>query len=331
MANDLMEDTLTSAGDIIRASGIGASEIAAVMGISPFDYPWDIYARKLGIIGRKEQTEAMFWGKKQEPVIAQVFSERTGYPIEWCDKRIWSKKRPWQYASPDAFVIPAPTAPKQILECKTAGLQQAGDWDRDADGEDGVPEYYVAQVEWQMSVCELDLAYIAVLIAGNDFRIYEVPHDPVREEILLEAGENFWSSYLLPKIEPPMGGSDDARKYLRKHFPREREKLRPATVEEIDWLNEYLEVRRLLDAEEARKNELENQITKAIGDNEGLEWRRGKLTWKRTKDRSEVNWEKLANDQLEGFSKQEKAAFIEQYTETVHGHRRIHFHEAKGK
>jgi len=56
-----------------------------------------------------------------------------------------------------------------------------GDWGLDAGDEDGMPDYYLAQVEWQLSVTGLKTAYIAVLIAGNDFRIYKIHHDPVLE------------------------------------------------------------------------------------------------------------------------------------------------------
>lgn len=319
----------TSAQEIIRSSGIGASEIAAVLGISPFGDAWTVYARKMKLVEPQEQTDEMYWGKQLEPVIARVFSERMDLTVEWFDRRFYNKTRPWQYASPDGFIRAETSERKRIavLECKTAGLHQSGEWDRDTGNEDGVPEYYLAQVEWQMSTCGLDLAYIAVLIAGNDFRVYKIPHDPVLEEILLEEGENFWRHHLMTKVEPPIGGSDRARQYLQKRFPRDRETLRPATAAETEWLVEYAELRRLLGHIEARRKELENQITQAIGNAEGLHWARGKFTWKKPKDSSEIKWEELAQSQLVGFSAEEKAAFIEQYTHTIQGSRRIYFRE----
>lgn len=315
---------MQSAAEVIRASGIGASEIAAIVGISPFADRWQIWARKKGLI-ETQQTDEMFWGKQLEPVIARVFSERMGLPVEWCDRQIFSTKRAWQYASPDAFVIIAPCGPKHLLECKTAGLHQSGEWDRDAGNEDGVPDYYVAQVEWQMSTLEIETAYIAVLIAGNDFRVYRINHDPVLEEILVDEGDRFWRHHILADREPPIGASRRAHDYLQRRYPREREKLRPATLEEIALLNEYAQVRAQFEACKSRRDELENQLKNAIGEAEGLTYSRGKFTWKRTKDHVETDWEELAKSQLVGLSEDQKAAFIEEYTHTVPGSRRIYF------
>ena len=320
---------MMSAAEVIHQTGIGASEIAAILGISPFADRWTIYARKHKLIEPEEQSEEMFWGTMLEPVIAQVFSMRMDLPIEWFNKRVYSKTRPWQYASPDALILTTPK--QQVLECKTAGLHSSGEWDRDASDEDGVPDYYAAQVQWQLSTLELEVGYIAVLIAGNDFRVYRIEHDPVLEDILLEEGEEFWRKHIMTKVEPPIGGSERARKYLRKKFPREREKLRPATLDETEWLNQYAELRRLLDQGEDRRKELENQITQAIADHEGLEWQGGKFTWKRTKDRHFVDWRALAEPFMRGFSEDEKKEFIRQYTRTEDGYRRIHFREETAK
>jgi predicted phage-related endonuclease len=271
----------------------------------------------------------MFWGTMLEPVIAQVFSMRMEVPVEWYNQRITSAERPWQYATPDAFILAsAPVAGRiGLLECKTTDLHLSGEWDRNSDGEDGVPEHYLAQVQWQMSVCRLDFAYIAVLIAGNDFRIYRIDHDPVLEDILVEAGETFWRQHILTKVEPPISGSEAARQYLRHRYPREREKLRPATEEEVELLDQYAELRGLLKLGGARRKTMENQITQAIGDHEGLEWDRGKLTWKRTKDRRFVNWEGLAKSQIRTYSEQEQKDFIQEYTLAKPGYRRIHFND----
>lgn len=309
----------------IETMGIGASEIAAVAGLSPHDGPWEIYARKRGLIERPDETEEMRWGKALEGVIAGVFSVRMGLPIKWSDERIWSKKYSWQYASPDAFIL---EPERQILEIKTAGQYRAGEWDRDLANEDGVPEYYVVQVAWQMSVCDLPSAYIAVLIGGNDFRVYRIERDPVLEEILVEEGQTFCEKYLIPGIEPPISGSRQARAYIREHFPREREKLRPATVAETEMLEEYATLRSQLALLMERKSTLENRLTRAIGDHEGLEWAGGKLTWKKARDSSETNWEELAKSQLEGYAADARADLIEEYTHVVHGFRRIYFREA---
>jgi predicted phage-related endonuclease len=149
----------------------------------------------------------------------------------------------------------------------------------------------------------------------------------VLEDILVEAGETFWRQHILAKVEPPISGSEAARQYLRQRYPRQREKLRPATAEETELLDRYAELRGLLKQGAVRRKALENQIAQAIGDNEGLEWERGKFTWKRTKDRRFVNWEGLAKSQIATYSEQDQKDLVKQYTLTKDGYRRIHFND----
>lgn len=316
---------MTSAMEIIHDNDIGASEIAAILGLSPFLGPLDVYGIKKGRIKMKPSAEKE-WGKILQPVVAEQFAKRMGVRVEFWDKPIYSSERAWQRASPDYFVLDQHPQPerKAVLECKTAGLYQAKSWDRNATNEDGVPEDYVAQVQWQMTVTGMKLAFIAVLIGGSDFRIYRIEHDPVLEEILNEEGERFVFQHLYANVEPPLEGARHVREYLQARFPRDREKLRPAKPEEAAWLEEYTALRGELEVLESRKDQLESQIKLAIGDAEGLNWPRGKFTWKRARDGSEINWEALARDQIEGYTEQQKKDLIEQHTRVVHGSRRIH-------
>ena len=316
---------LVSAAEIMHEKAISATEIPAIAGISRFGDEWTVYAKKFGIGEPEPPTEEMIWGIELQPTIARVFGKRMDVPVEWFDRRVWSRTRPWQCCTPDALIL---TDPKQVLECKTTSAHKAGDWDREASDGDGAPDDYVAQVTWQLSTLELDVGWIAVLIGGNDFRTYRIERDPALERILLEAGEDYFLRHVMGGEEPAIGGSDRARNYLRKRYPREREKLRPATLEETEWLGQYAELRGLLHQGEVRRTELENQITLAIGDAEGLEWERGRFTWKRTKDRRFVDWKALAEDQLALHSEEEKKAFRDRYTRIENGYRRIHFSEA---
>jgi predicted phage-related endonuclease len=218
-----------------------------------------------------------------------------------------------------------------LLEVKTAGFHRSGEWSRDSGDEDGVPDHYLAQVQWQLSVTELETAYIAVLIGGTEFLIYKIQHDPELEALLVEEGEQFWREYLVKGVEPPIGGSSLARDYLKQRYPREKEKLRPACSLEIAWLDEYAQLRAELDQRETRREELENQLKQSIGASEGLSWLGGKLTWKRTKDRSATNWEELAQSQLAGYAPDEQAALIQEHTHPVAGSRRLLLSRAKAR
>src|SRR5690606_9638442 len=70
----------------------------------------------------------------------------------------------WMLANPDALAVLGDE--RIVVEIKTAARADA--W------EAGPPVYYLTQVQWYMGVLDIDRAVIAVLIAGNDYREYEV-------------------------------------------------------------------------------------------------------------------------------------------------------------
>lgn len=319
---------MTASSTDVRASGIGSSEIAAIVGLSPWGDPWTVYAQKHHLIENDPPTPEMEWGTLLQPVIANKFSKFMNLPIEWWDKMVRHKERPWQFCSPDAWVLTQPQ--RRILEVKTAGLHQSGHWSRDMTNVDGIPDYYAMQVIWQLSVCELEMAYVAVLIAGSDFRVYEVERDPEMEQILLEEAEDFWENYVLTATPPPPGPSRRAREYLQRRFPRERERIRPAQGPELEWAREYVQVRRSLSPLLLRKKELENQITQAIGDAEGIKWGEdNRITWRKTADVMGTNWEKMAKHlmELEDYSESEIDANLSKFYEMLReGSRRIYCH-----
>jgi hypothetical protein len=62
-----------------------------------------------------------------------------------------------------------------------------------------------------------------------------------------------------------------------------------------------------------------------VGNSDGLEWPRGKFTWKNTKDTQEIHWDGVAAKLLKGYSPDERAAIIQEFTETKPGSRRVYF------
>jgi putative phage-type endonuclease len=315
---------MESAKEIVRATTIGSTDIARILGISPWGDAWSVYAEKKHLIEREPETERMFWGKRLQSTIADVWGERNNKAIEWHDKQIISAKYIWMSATPDSFVwTPSTMVRDGILEIKTVGLDQFSSWDRTTEEDWGVPDYYQAQAHWQMAVCDLPRCYIAPLFAGNELGSYVIERDAEIEEFFIEEGEKFWREHLMPGIEPPISGSEKARQYLQKKWPRERLKMRPPEPQELNWLNEYGSIRREQKELQGRRDTLENQLKQALGENAGFIWDLGKFTWK-TSQRPKTDWKALAHRQMEGFHPEQIKAFIEEFTENKPS-RRIYF------
>ena len=319
---------LVSARDILNQTGVGASMIPAISGISPWSNKWREWAIAQGLVERPPESSRMFWGRKLQRGIAEGFSEIFGIPHEWSDRSFYHAERPWQRATVDAF-IPTIAEPEAVLEIKTAGLDQAAEFGRVEEGELGdeadIPEHYLAQLNWQMDVHGLKVAYLAVLISGNDFRCYRAVYDEALAAILREDGWEFWSQNVMGGIEPEIEPSDEADQYLKRRYPRDVEKIRLARDGEIQLLDELSYVRLALGPLEKRKAELEIQLKQAVGDAAGIESARAKFTWKKFRDSQEVNWQKLAESQLTGYADDIRHSMIAEVTETKPGTRRVHF------
>ena len=65
-----------------RKAGLGGSDIAAIVGISPWSTPRDIYLDKKGLAAPEQETDAMYWGTTLEDIVAREYSKRTGRKIE---------------------------------------------------------------------------------------------------------------------------------------------------------------------------------------------------------------------------------------------------------
>lgn len=210
-----------------RANGIGGSEVAAVLGLSPDESRFSLWHRKAGNVGPVEQSDAMEWGHRLEAAVARKFFDE--HP-EFSDEGhtsagTWTHPdRPWQIANPDRFVyLRRPDGDvdlDSLLEVKTA--RYGDDWG--AEGTDEIPPYYRVQCLWYLDVLGLDRCHVAVLIAGQDYREYLVTYDPAEAEFIrtevrafldtLDAGEapsidDHTATYqTIRELHPDIDGTD---------------------------------------------------------------------------------------------------------------------------
>ena len=178
-----------------RANGIGGSEIAAVLGLSPYESRFSLWHRKKGLIGPVEESEEMYWGKEHEPAICRRFARE--HP-EWFVRGAFTYAaagRPWQIANPDRNLWPTDSRiddriPAAVLEAKTS--RDDTGWGKE--GTDDIPVYYRSQALWYMDVTGARRAYVAVLIAGSEYREYVVDYDPADALRMREAAAEFMRS-----------------------------------------------------------------------------------------------------------------------------------------
>lgn len=254
-----------------RVNTLGASEIAAVAGLSPWSTPHDVWLKKLGLADDSENHFTRI-GQLVEPILLQMYCEDTKSEVAHFGTMVHPKHK-WMSATPDFSVFGKP----RLGEIKMVGWRLSHHWTQEADG---VPDYYRPQAEQQMEVCDAESVDVVALIGGTDFRIYTVNRDRELAGMLTAIGEKFWRDHVIARVPPPVDGSESAREMLNKMFPRHVTKLRPATAEVEGIAKSLVEAKADLVIAAERKARLENMMCQAIGDGEGFVSDTWKATWK---------------------------------------------------
>ena len=183
-----------------RRLGIGASEAPVILGLSPWRTRLDLWLEKTGHGEPQAETLPMRVGTALEPVVLRAFEDERGVAVTDRQRRFVDPRLPWRWATVDGI------AGSALVEAKTTG--SADGWGEP--GTDQVPPHYVAQVQHAMACAELEIAYIPVLIAARDFRVYEVRRDDTIIAAITDAEAEFWSRVQSGEA-PPLQAPTDAR------------------------------------------------------------------------------------------------------------------------
>lgn len=277
----------------LRKAGIGGSDVSAILGLSRWRSPLDIYFDKI----YEENPYAedisdkpyIIAGHKLEPVIAQWFSEVTGLKVKNRYAMLQHPDYPWMLANVDRLIV----GEKVGLECKNANQYKAGEW---ADGE--IPEEYILQCQHYMAVTGYKGWWIAVLIGGWDFRYKYIERDETIIQALIEEEEYFWKEHVLKQVPPPIDGSEASKKMMLKMYPEST----PRSEISLN-VDEYLPV---LDAIEAcdneiaeiqlRKNKYIHELQEVIGENEVAYIGERKISWKTNSPKTTLDKDRLKKE-----------------------------------
>lgn len=246
-----------------RRKGVGSSDAAAVAGMSPWDTPFGVYASKVYGVEKPSSPE-LEWGLRMEPVIARAFEDQTGLPLIQPTMACRHPEREWQTANLDRRLRDRPV-PVELKNSRSALQWGPG-------GTDLVPEHYLLQVTHQMIVTGADLAYLAALIGGNDFRVYTVRLDEEVARRLTDIEAAFWERVQLKDAPAPDWQHPSTPALMaRMNVPVPGTELRcePGCEMHLD-VDEYRAVRRDIADLEKQKEELKARIIAAMGSHSTL-------------------------------------------------------------
>lgn len=194
-----------------NGQGIGASEAAAAVGMSPWQTPLELWKLKIGAIPPKDLSgnAAVEQGNRMEPILRDFYmATHEQYSLDYHPyDLLFQKERPWLFATLDGELTDD-DGRHGILEIKTATPNGKAGWDKWANG--NMPQNYYIQTLHQLLATGYDFVRLfAALYAMNGditLREYEIERADVEEDMewLLTEETAFWSRNVLGGEMPSM-------------------------------------------------------------------------------------------------------------------------------
>lgn len=184
-----------------RSSGIGASEAGTVLGLNPWETPYQLWRRKKGIDPPKAENFAMVAGHILEDAVAQFYERETRCHIiraSTDDYTITNTDTPYMRVSPDRTFWrmgrKRSEECKSILECKTTQMKI---------DPDDLPKHWFCQLQMNLGVGEYKDGALAWLTAGREFGCRDIRFDPDFFGWMKGEITKFWKDFVEGDKEPP--------------------------------------------------------------------------------------------------------------------------------
>lgn len=186
-----VEIALPEARQELRARHVGASEVAALFGASPYMTAFELWHIKRGALPAPglDDSDRVFWGQVLEPAVAQGAAALRGWRVRRVHRYSPHPRIAGMGASLD-YEIVAHERGAGCLEIKNVDrLVYRDTW------EDGEPPLHIElQLQHQLACTGRSWGAIAALIGGNDLKVFERERRPKTIERIEAAIALFWAS-----------------------------------------------------------------------------------------------------------------------------------------
>lgn len=197
----------------LRKEGIGGSDLAAILGHSPFKNAKDIYKSKIEDV-EQISNKAIEFGNDFEDIVFNAFKYKYKNDYEVLSykdimfRNIWN---PYLQASVDGVLVNKKSLEVGILEIKTA-QERKSKW-YDNYGNRIVPEYYLDQAIHYFNTTNVSYIIFYTLINYENNSIdrdmeFLTPRVYFRKDLeeycryALNECFKFWHNHVLPRVEP---------------------------------------------------------------------------------------------------------------------------------
>ena len=275
---------LTEEQLVFRRTGIGGSEISAVVGMNPHKSPLDVYLSKRdGLV--EDENPDMERGRFLEPGLAAWYAYRESRVLL---DQVGSLRHPahsFAICTPDYLTRPLGSSNEAPL---LLSIKCPGPFARDNWGEpetDDVPAPALLQLQWEMLIVPAVMsgvhphgADLAAMVDG-DLRIYRIAANPEIQTMLLDGAYRFWRDHVLPGKPPPIDGSESAKQFLSRQHRHHRPEMIEASIDDLPLLVEAREAAAANDIASERHELARNKLRERIGDARGIKSSIGNVSW----------------------------------------------------
>jgi putative phage-type endonuclease len=287
----------------LRRQGLGASDMAAVMGVSPYKTPYQLWAEKTGMTPEQKVGDAARRGVILEDAVGQYYEQERGVKLRKSNGIVRLKKHPRIMASLDRTIV---GETKGIVEIKTSASPRWSMWP--------VPPEVMIQVHVQMGIVGAEWCDVVALLGGLVFKIERVEFDAQLWAEIQRSAMLFLEA--IDTKTPPQLEALDAQAYAIA-TPQESDEFVEADSSLENVYRQLREVNAELHFLEEKKGSLEIILKEAIGNKAGLAGAGWTVYWKQARPSQVTDWKMVA--QAAGAL----PSVISTYTDTKPGSRRF--------
>lgn len=288
--------TLNAAQLEERRAGLGASDAAPAVGLSPWVTQYQLYLEKTGAApaGNDDETLYLEMGEALEPVALSRFTKKTHFTVSDRQKKVVDPQWPRRWVRLDGL-----SSDGGLIEAKSTGFADPDEWGDELE-DDAIPMHYLMQVQHGLACTGLQHAWMPLIISNRQFRLYRVKRDEELIELLTTREREFWTR--VEARDPPAPANlEDAK--LR--WPSHVAKRSQATEEVAVALAEHRAVKERIKAAEIEEERLKLIVQQHMGDAAELVDVSGNVlcTWKQAKASQVFDEKKFAAENPAVYSR----------------------------
>jgi putative phage-type endonuclease len=232
-----------------RTKFIGGSDVAAILGVSPWRNIVDLWMDKIKPRGDTGNVQAKRRGQRLEPYILDMIREEFGLDIVAHNQRYIDEEFPFLACEIDFEYIDSDTGKIENGEIKTVHPFKAKEWG--AELSDDLPLPYIAQAQHNLGIKGRRRCKVFALI-GDDLKPYTIERDDELIAAMREKSVEFWNRYVIPQIMPPIDYQHkDVIDTLKRLYPGTDGTTIPANAMHEHWRALYQTAQQMVGKYEA--------------------------------------------------------------------------------